>query len=301
MHEGRSAEAEMRQGEAATLTVHVAGVDYTAHPDGGAVTIGRELPAQIRIDEPGISRMHVRLEPAGDHWVLTDTGSRNGTFVDGRRVDSVAIDREIDVYLGNPDGVRVQLRPSGGANTGQSRTDTLAPLPVSTEADDVEPDPEEESTEAITPTVQVAIAIDAAEIALRGIYTRAALLPMSDDPQFAPEAAALLSELRRLEASLTHAARSATGRPELAVALGEVRQAYTDLMRRAAHAPQATLGQRLYDARHRCHLTVQETANAAGVTEDDVVSAESDNLAPGPAAATLQRFVDILEHGWERR
>ncbi|OBG12552.1 hypothetical protein A5765_14445 [Mycolicibacterium celeriflavum] len=294
MHEGRSAGAE-------PLTVQVAGSVYTAKPDDGAVTIGRELPAQIRIDEPGISRTHVRLEPAGDHWVLTDAGSRNGTYFDGQRVESVEIDREIDVYLGNPDGVCVQLRPSGGANTGQSPTDTLTAAPASTEADDAEPDPDEESTEAITPTVQVAVAIDAADIALRGIYARAASLPMSDDPQFAPEAAALLSELRRLEASLTNAARSATGRPEIAIALGEVRQAYTDLMRRAARAPAATLGQRLYDARHRCQLTVQEAANAAGVTDDDVISAESDLSVPAPAAATLQRFVDILEHGWGRR
>ncbi|KUH94421.1 FHA domain-containing protein [Mycobacterium sp. IS-3022] len=305
MNEGRSAGAETREGEAATLTVHVAGVDYTAHPDAGPVTIGRELPAQIRIDEPGISRMHVRLEPAGDHWVLTDTGSRNGTFFDRRRVDSLAIDRELDVYLGNPDGICVRLRPSLGAGAGAvvapAATDTFAPDVTATGTDDAEPDPEEESTEAITPTVQVAVAIDAADIALRGIYARTAMLPMSDDPQFAPEAAALLSELRRLETSLTNAARSATGRPELAIALGEVRQAYTDLMRRAARAPAATLGQRLYEARHRCQLTVQETANAAGVTDDDVINAESDLVVPGPAAATLQRFVDILEHGWEPR
>lgn len=292
MHEGGSAGADARQGEVATLTVHIAGTDYTAQPDDGAVTIGRELPAQIRVDQPGISRMHVRLEPAGDHWMLTDAGSRNGTFLGGRRIDSIAIDRDLDVYLGNPEGVLVQLHPGISADTG--RTPTGA---VDTED---QPDPDEESTEAITPTVQVAVAIDAAEIAMRGIYARAAMLPMGDDPQFATEVAALLSELRRLDTSLTNAARGATGRPELAVTLGEVRQTYVEVMRRAARAPAATLGQRLFVARHRCQLTVQETANAAGVTDQDVTNAESDLPLPGPAAATLQRFVDILEQGSER-
>ena len=299
MHEGQSAEGSARQANGAMLTVHVAGTEYTAHPDDGAVTIGRELPAQIRINEPGISRTHVRLELVGDHWMLTDAGSRNGTYFDGRRVQSVSVDRELDVYLGDPDGVRVQLRPVIRADTGPRPTDTFSPV-TSTEADPAEPDPQEESTEAITPTVQVAVAIDAADIALRGAYARAAMLPMGEDPRFAAEVAALLAELRRLENSLTNAARSATGRPELAVTLGEVRQAYADLMRRAARAPAASLGQRLYVARHQRQLTVQEAANAAGVTAADVTNAEAELPVPDSAATLLQRFVDVLDQASHR-
>lgn len=311
MHEGRSAGPAARQGQPATLTVHVAGSEYTAHPGDGAVTIGRELPAQIRVAEPGISRMHVRLEPAGGHWLLTDTGSRNGSYVEGRRIASIAVDRELDVYLGNPEGVLVRLRPAGPAGTAQSSTETFGPAAVASTDDDADdaaddtadddPAPEEEEpTEAITPTVQVAITIDAAEIALRGVYARIAMLPMSDDPQFAAEAAALLAELRRLELTLTNAARSATGRPELAITLGEVRQTYTDLMRRAARTPSATLGQRLYAARHHCQLTVQETANAAGVAAEDVANVEAELSVPDPVAATLERFVDVVAQGRDR-
>ncbi|WP_133259136.1 FHA domain-containing protein [Mycolicibacterium sp. GF69] len=313
MHEGRSAGPAARQGEPATLTVHVAGGEYTAHPGDGAVTIGRELPAQIRVAEPGISRMHVRLEPAGGHWMLTDTGSRNGVYFEGRRIASVAVDRELDVYLGNPEGVLMRLRPAAPAGTAQSSTDTFGPAVVGSgdtadAADDDtvdsavgDPVPEEEEpTEAITPTVQVAITIDAAEIALRGIYARIAMLPMGDDPQFAAQAAALLAELRRLEATLTNAAEKATGRPELAITLGEVRQTYTELMRRTARSPSATLGQRLYAARHQCQLTVQETANAAGVAVEDVANVEAEHPVPDPVAATVERFVDVVARDRDR-
>ncbi|KUI45906.1 hypothetical protein AU198_18075 [Mycobacterium sp. GA-1199] len=388
MDEGRPTVLGATTGELPSLVITVAGSDYTAHPGDGVVTIGRELPAQIRVSEPGISRTHVRIEPAGDHWNLVDCGSRNGTYVGGQRVDSVVLDREVSAYLGNPEGILVRVSPrprtpaagtetfEGPPTDEQERDDADATEhstddPADDPGDQPDPDiaragaavaarreelglsqrkltddhvisqsvlvkfergrhwprertrakieeylhwapgtlariragepvPEEDATEAITPTVQVAVAIDAADIALRGIYARAALLPMGDDPRFAGEAAALLAELRRLETSLTNAARTATGRPELAITLGEVRQAYTDLMRRAAAAPTATLGQRLYMARHHRQLTVQETANAAGVSASDVTNAESEIAVPDPAAATLQRFVDMLERPAER-
>lgn len=291
MDEGRSAETGPRQGRPTPLLVHVAGSEYRAHPDDGAVTIGREMPAQIRVDEPGISRMHVRLEPAGDHWTLTDSGSRNGVFLNGQRVDSATVDRALEVYLGHPEGVLVRLSPQVDTDTGPHPTDTYGAAVQS----DAEPAPDEESTEAITPTVQVAVAVDAADIALRAFYARIAMLPLSEDPRFAAEAAALLAELRRLEGTLTNAAQNATGRPELAVALGEVRHAYTDLVRRVVRTDTATLGQRLYIARHDRQLTVHEAANAAGVTVADIVDAEAELAVSNAAAATLQRFVDILE------
>ncbi|GAY19100.1 FHA domain-containing protein [Mycobacterium sp. shizuoka-1] len=346
MREGNSA-LDTGLEKAPTLTIAVGASDYTAHPRDGAVTIGRQLPSQIRVSEPGISRVHVRIEPANGHWALIDTASRNGTYLDGQRVDSVVIDRELTVHLGNPNGVAVRLTPTLGENvtatntlsdpmTGEDTTSTETtvdePTANDTEttteeataetADHPDPDiaragaalaarreelglshqeltddhiisqsalmkfergqhwppertrtmieeyvgwepgtlarikagapiPDDESTEAITPTVQVAVAIDEADIALRGIRARAALLPSSNDPQFTDTATALLDELRRLDATLTDAARSATGRPELALTLGQVRRTYTDLMLRAARAPAATLGQRLYAVRHR--------------------------------------------------
>ncbi|EID09396.1 FHA domain-containing protein [Mycolicibacterium phlei RIVM601174] len=280
---------EGSRGDVVTLTVAVAGNAYTAHPADGAVTIGRELPAQIRLDEPAISRTHVRLEPAGDHWILTDAGSRNGTYFEGRRIESLVVDRELSVHLGDPQGLPVRLSPT------VTRVFDHADQAHDAENAAADVDDDEESTEAITPTVQAAIAVDAAEIAIRGLYARMATLPVTDDPRFGAEVAVLLADLRRLESTLTGAAERATGRPELAITLGEVRQAYSDLMRRAARAPSATLGQRLYAARHRLQLSVQEAANAAGVNVSDVSDAEAGLPVQNPVAATLRRFVDIVD------
>src|SRR5882757_1780003 len=74
-----------------TLTIHVAGTEYTVKPDDGPITIGRKLPAQIRVDDSRISRTHVGIELRDGHWTLTDVGSRNGTFVDGHRIESATV------------------------------------------------------------------------------------------------------------------------------------------------------------------------------------------------------------------
>lgn len=52
------------------------------------VRIGRD-PAQadLVLDDPLLSKLHVRLEAKGQDFVLIDEGSRNGTFVGGKRAD----------------------------------------------------------------------------------------------------------------------------------------------------------------------------------------------------------------------
>ncbi len=53
------------------------------------VRIGRDPgQADLVIDDPLLSKLHVRLETKGDSFVLIDEGSRNGTFVAGKRADS---------------------------------------------------------------------------------------------------------------------------------------------------------------------------------------------------------------------
>jgi DNA-binding NtrC family response regulator len=44
-------------------------------------TIGRE--GDVRVEDPRVSRAHVRLEHGATGWALTDLGSRNGGFVEG--------------------------------------------------------------------------------------------------------------------------------------------------------------------------------------------------------------------------
>lgn len=50
------------------------------------LTIGRDENNDIVIDDPGISRTHVRLFSNGDGYIIQDQGSTNGTFVNGNQI-----------------------------------------------------------------------------------------------------------------------------------------------------------------------------------------------------------------------
>lgn len=281
------------------LAISVEGRDYKVQPYDGAVTIGRELPSQIRVNDPRISRTHIRIEPAGDCWRLTDVESRNGTFVDGHRVASIPVDQALIVHLGNANGVAVRLNTfpdetDDGLRTavGHLGQDDDAETATEEESDDIEA--EDESTEALGTTVRVTVMVDAAVIGLRRIKRRIATLPALSDPEFQSQTNQHLADLRRIEATIINDARNASGRPEVALILRDVRNTYADLILEAARAPGATLGQRLYAARNAARLTVQEIATAAAVSVDDVTHAEAERPVSPPAQAALQEIVDAL-------
>lgn len=50
--------------------------------------IGREQSCDVFIDDPGTSRRHTRITPAGGAFVVEDLGSKNGTLVNGLAVTS---------------------------------------------------------------------------------------------------------------------------------------------------------------------------------------------------------------------
>src|SRR5678810_502978 len=77
---------DARGGPYITVTIN----NHEAHrrPLDKPIVIGRSLDCELALEEPILSRHHCRLEPApkGDGWVVVDLGSRNGTFVNARRV-----------------------------------------------------------------------------------------------------------------------------------------------------------------------------------------------------------------------
>ncbi|MCH9669782.1 MAG: transcriptional regulator [Actinomycetia bacterium] len=119
-------------------------------------------------------------------------------------------------------------------------------------------------------------------------------LPPVHDPAFTPRVTAILSDLRQLEAVAARAARIGQVTPALIKALGTVRGLYDDLMVRAAGAPHATLGQRLYSARRGANLTVLETAQAAGVSERAIQQAEAGEPVSGSEVTAIEDLVDQI-------
>jgi pSer/pThr/pTyr-binding forkhead associated (FHA) protein len=92
------------------LLVHV-GHTWMPLPVGEWV-IGRAPESDIRIDDDRVSRRHgvVRALPSG--WELTDGGSLNGIWLDGRQVQRAVIPPAgLTALFGGRDGVPVRLLP----------------------------------------------------------------------------------------------------------------------------------------------------------------------------------------------
>lgn len=151
-------------------------------------------------------------------------------------------------------------------------------------------------SQAVAPTDegQASLLIDAAEVAMKTFAAAVDSLPDSDSVEFSERAAVILADLRELEDVIARAARRTQGAPALAVTLSGVRRRYDELMNRAATAPGASLGQRLYAARRRANLSVAETANAAGVPPELIAAAESEQPVADADAARISGLVDQL-------
>lgn len=49
-----------------------------------AVTIGRSEDADIPLDSAAVSRLHAKIRRQGTSWIIEETGSKNGLFVNGQ-------------------------------------------------------------------------------------------------------------------------------------------------------------------------------------------------------------------------
>jgi transcriptional regulator with XRE-family HTH domain len=141
------------------------------------------------------------------------------------------------------------------------------------EVDDSDPS---EHTVVLTNSVDAPLMAQAVDVAVGTIRSQIDWLPPQSDPSFTDRVGPILGDLRKLEAVAANAARSAKGAADVALSLSAVRKLHRDLMLRAAGAPGATFGQRLFAARHRTELSAEEAANAAGVSVEAIGAAEAD-------------------------
>jgi ABC-type multidrug transport system ATPase subunit/pSer/pThr/pTyr-binding forkhead associated (FHA) protein len=80
-------------------------------PPDESITIGRDQGADVYLGDKQVSRRHAVVAPTMDGWVLTDH-SRNGVFVDGRRVNRLLVTAPTVLTLGQSRGEpEVSLAP----------------------------------------------------------------------------------------------------------------------------------------------------------------------------------------------
>lgn len=85
------------------VLIEVNGMRHPLVPPG--VTIGRGNEAELRIDDPGISRRHAQISlKESEHGTIVtvkDLGSTNGVLLNGHRVDESQVTDGSEVRLGN--------------------------------------------------------------------------------------------------------------------------------------------------------------------------------------------------------
>jgi transcriptional regulator with XRE-family HTH domain len=151
-----------------------------------------------------------------------------------------------------------------------------------------------EAPQVRTDEGEAPLIVDAVAVAMNTVDAAITQLPPDDHPSFGERARAVLADLRRLEAVTVRAVRGSQGAPAVIRSLAAVRHRYDALTTRAAAAPGATLGQRLYTARRRANLSVAEAAAALGAPPELVIAVESENPPPDDSAARIEALITDL-------
>jgi len=78
--------------------------------DHDETTLGRSEECTLQILDSGVSRQHCRLTREGLRFFIEDLGSRNGTYVNGRRISKVELQDGDKVQLGRTTILRFSLQ-----------------------------------------------------------------------------------------------------------------------------------------------------------------------------------------------
>jgi pSer/pThr/pTyr-binding forkhead associated (FHA) protein len=79
-------------------------VNGSRHPISlGGLVVGRGTDADLRINDPGVSRRHIEFRQSDKHVEVHDLGSTNGMLVNGQRMTSSLLDDGTVVRVGNTD------------------------------------------------------------------------------------------------------------------------------------------------------------------------------------------------------
>src|SRR5689334_10015868 len=82
------------------------------------ILVGRKPANDLRFDLRGdldVSGDHAQIREQGGHWSVVDTGSTNGTYVNGEAVDGEAPIKDGDIIAFGRNGPTVEVRAKGDA------------------------------------------------------------------------------------------------------------------------------------------------------------------------------------------
>ena len=98
--------------------------------DGDVCRVGSHASNDLVLADPTVSKFHCRISREGAGWRVTDTGSRNGTRLDGVRVVVADLESEATIAIGESllrvrgaasgEALRIPLVQSFGALVGRS-------------------------------------------------------------------------------------------------------------------------------------------------------------------------------------
>ena len=98
---------------------------------GQRLTIGKASTNAVSLDhDPTVSRLHAVLENHGSAWSIRDVGSRNGTYVNGEKIEAERVLRSGDeLRLGKSRLVFLESRQVGQAADEATMVPDTAQLP----------------------------------------------------------------------------------------------------------------------------------------------------------------------------
>jgi hypothetical protein len=109
--------------------------------------MGRDTVAELRIDNPRISRLHARVSYERGRWWIEDLSSRNGTNVNGHLIlEKTPLEESADVYLyegGLPLTLQVRRNNTGAPGPPAAGSDDAAESGGAAQdtGNDTDPDP----------------------------------------------------------------------------------------------------------------------------------------------------------------
>lgn len=93
------------------------------------LTIGRSLENQIVIQEPAVSRVHVRITEDDQIFTLEDLESTGGTYLNGKKIDRAALRSGDSILLASVPIVFVQNTPQLEERSKKSTGPLIEPPP----------------------------------------------------------------------------------------------------------------------------------------------------------------------------